>query len=33
MTDKTLDLLEFIAAVAVSVGFIFLAAYAAVGGI
>ena len=33
MTDKALDLLEFIAGAAISAGFIFIAAYAAVGGI
>ena len=33
MSDKILDLLEFIAAAAISAGFIVLAAYAVVGGI
>jgi hypothetical protein len=33
MTDKALDLLEFIASAAVAVGFIFIAAYTLVGGI
>jgi len=33
MSDKALDLLEFIAAAAISAGFIVLAAYAVVGGI
>jgi hypothetical protein len=33
MTDKALDLLEFIAGAAISAGFIFLSAYALVGGI
>jgi len=33
MIDKILDLLEIAAAAAVAVGFVFLAAYAAVGGI
>lgn len=33
MSDKALDLLEFIAGAAISAGFILLSAYAAVGGI
>lgn len=33
MTDKFLDLLEFIAGIGVFAGFVFLTAYAAVGGI
>ena len=33
MTDKALDLLEFIASAAIAVGFIFITAYAVVGGI
>lgn len=33
MSDKVLDLLEFIAGAAVAAGFIFLSAYALVGGI
>ena len=33
MSDKVLDLLEFIAGAAVAVGFVFIAAYAVAGGI
>jgi hypothetical protein len=33
MIDKALDLLEFIAGAGIAAGFVFLAAYAAVGGI
>lgn len=33
MTDKALDLIEFIAGAAIAVGFVFLAAYTIVGGI
>lgn len=33
MTNKALDLLEFIAGAAIAVGFIFLSAYTLVGGI
>jgi len=33
MIDRILDLLELIASAAISAGFIFLAAYAVVGGI